>query len=55
MKQKQKEARYSYPLKLDSKLKDPLTKIAKANRRKLNEEINYAFELYVSQNKEKLK
>lgn len=55
MKQKQKEVRYSYPLKLDNKLKEPLSNIAKTNRRKLNEEINFALELYISQNKDKIK
>lgn len=46
---KAKDNRYSYPLKLDKKLKDPLKKIAKANRRKINDEINLAVELYVTQ------
>jgi hypothetical protein len=52
---KQKTIRYSYPLKLDKKLKDPLQKIAKSNRRKINDEINLAVELYIEQNQDKAK
>lgn len=52
---KQKQARYSYPLKLDKKLKDPIKKLAKANRRNINDEINFAVEIYVERNQEKAK
>lgn len=50
-----KDTRYSYPLKLDKHLKEPIRKIAKSNRRKINEEINIAVEQYVSNNKTVLK
>jgi hypothetical protein len=52
---KQEIARYSYPLKLDLKFKKPLQDIAKANRRKINDEINLAVEMYVKLQKEKAK
>lgn len=51
---KLKDTRYSYPLKLDKKLKEPLRKIAKVNRRKINDEINLAIDLYIQANKEKV-
>lgn len=50
-----KDTRYSYPLKLDKGLKDPVKKIAKSNRRKINDEINIAVTEYVERNKEKAK
>lgn len=42
-----KDNRYSYPLKIDENLKEPLIKKAKANRRKINDEINIAIQMYL--------
>jgi hypothetical protein len=39
--------RYSYPLKLDETLKEPLEAKAKKSRRTVNEEINVAVEIHV--------
>jgi hypothetical protein len=40
--------RYSYPLKLDEKLKSRLSATAKKNRRTINEEINVAVEYHLN-------
>jgi hypothetical protein len=48
---KVKDNRYSYPLKLDKNLKEPIKKIAKNNRRKINDELNIAVKLYIEYNK----
>lgn len=52
---KQVAERYNYPLKLDLKFKKPLQNIAKSNRRKINEEINLAVEMYIKLQQEKSK
>jgi len=43
--------RYSYPLKLDEQLKEPLEAKAKKSRRTVNEEINVAVENHVKSEK----
>jgi len=46
-KKKTKDTRYRYPLALDENLKEPLKKKAQANRRKINDEINIAIQVYL--------
>lgn len=43
--------RYSYPLKLDQDLKEPLETKAKEARRTINEEINVAVENHIKSDK----
>jgi hypothetical protein len=47
--------RDAFPLKVSVGLGIMVRKLAKANRRKINEELNIAIEEYVEKNKAKLK
>ena len=52
---KKKEKKYAFPLQLDPALKEPIVKLSEVNRRSINEEMNVAIELYIDNNKDKIK